>query len=191
MRYTIAAMASKLVSRDYFRLLYDYSCWARDRLLAAARAVDEADYLRPGGLDHGSLHGTLVHALSAEIIWRNRWQGVSPKSVLAEGEVAGIEALDRLWQLEEAKMRAFLDGLTDETLMADVPLHKHRRRTGLRAPVATHGARHQSRDASQVGGRSGHDQPRPLAWRPRPHHLPAGPSKLNFQPASLGSSIGP
>src|SRR5207253_992854 len=54
---------------DYYRLLYDYNWWARDRLFAAATGMSDEDYARPNGFTYGSLRGILTHILDADVLW--------------------------------------------------------------------------------------------------------------------------
>jgi len=107
-----------LVSVDYFRTLFDYTYWARDRIMAAAAGISEPDYLYHRGMDHGSIHATLVHALASEVLFRDRWRGLH--TWLTEEDLPGIEALRRRWTLEEATTRGFLAGLTDGDLATEV-----------------------------------------------------------------------
>jgi uncharacterized damage-inducible protein DinB len=51
------------VTVDYYRWLYDYSYWARDRVLAQVARLDQDAYTAPRTLDYGSIRGTLVHAI--------------------------------------------------------------------------------------------------------------------------------
>ena len=65
---------ANLVTVDYYRWLYDYSYWARDRVLAQVAKLDQDAYLAPRALDYGSIRGTLVHWLAREAVWLDRWQ---------------------------------------------------------------------------------------------------------------------
>jgi uncharacterized damage-inducible protein DinB len=98
--------------------LYDYSCWATDRVLTACRRAGEAAFLAPRPeLYYGSLRNTLVHVLSAEWIWRTRCQeGVSPTALLSPEHFPGIDALADRWSSEVLAMRGYLAGLTAEAL---------------------------------------------------------------------------
>lgn len=98
--------------------LYDYNYWATSRILHAAEGLTPEEYVTPmPGISHGTLRATLVHALAAEHIWRQRClEGVSPTSLLSEDELPTLEALRNKWTEEERKMRAGLDALTDEAL---------------------------------------------------------------------------
>lgn len=95
--------------------LYDYNYWANARVISAAARVSPEQYAAPAGLSHGSLRGTLVHILAAEIVWRLRVQeGISPPAVPAEREYPDLDALCARWAEEERAMRAFVASLTDE-----------------------------------------------------------------------------
>jgi uncharacterized damage-inducible protein DinB len=109
----------------YFRTLYDYLYWARDRVLAAASGMTEAEYAKPNGFTYGSVRGILTHALSGEHIWLARCRGeagapIGPASLLKEEDLPTVEALSERWREEEAKQRAFLAGLMDADLVEDV-----------------------------------------------------------------------
>lgn len=97
---------------EYFRTLWDYSYWARDRLLRAMEGMSEEEYARPNGFVYGSIQGILGHTLWAEAGWLALWKGEaermpppSPPPPLAE--------LPARWAEVEAAMRAYLAGLSD------------------------------------------------------------------------------
>jgi uncharacterized damage-inducible protein DinB len=96
--------------------LYRYNQWANARILDTTARVTEEQFLAPASLPHGGLRGTLVHALSAEWIWRQRWEGTSPTRVLKPDEFPTFDALCSRWAEEEAQLMRFVDGLTDERL---------------------------------------------------------------------------
>jgi uncharacterized damage-inducible protein DinB len=142
---------------DYFRTLFDYSWWARDRLFRAMEGLSQEEYVRPNGFTYGSLRGILVHYLSAEWIWRSRWQdGLAPTAHLSQKEIPTIGALKERWTLEEAKMRRYLDGLTEATLLAKLD---YKSTTGipwsdplwqLLAHLVNHGTHHRSEAAEAL-----------------------------------------
>jgi uncharacterized damage-inducible protein DinB len=146
-----------MLQADYFRILYRYNYWARDRLLARALFVKPEDYVRPNGFTYGSLRGILVHTLSGEWTWRQRWQeGVSPAAELSEEELPTLSALAARWESEEKFMRAFLDGLTDEKLSEEL---RYRKRDGTEfahplwqamAHLANHGTHHRAEAAEAL-----------------------------------------
>lgn len=97
-------------------ILYKYNQWANAKILHVASRVTPELYLAPASFPHGGLRGTLVHALSAEWIWRSRWQGTSPRTLLRPDEFPTMESLSARWREEEKKLMQFVDELTDERL---------------------------------------------------------------------------
>ncbi len=99
-------------------LLFDYNDWANERILSAAAGLSDDQYTAvTPGLSHGSVRATLVHALAAERIWRQRClEGLSPTTLLREADCPTFAALRALWAEEEAARRAGLARLSDEAL---------------------------------------------------------------------------
>jgi uncharacterized damage-inducible protein DinB len=62
------------------------------------------------------LRGTLVHALSAQWIWRTRWEGTSPTALLDPKDFPTFESVRARWAQEEQKLMDFVAGITDESL---------------------------------------------------------------------------
>lgn len=97
--------------------LYDYNYWANARILRAAAQVAHADFIAPRSFSHGGLRGTLVHALSAEWIWRTRFQEkVYPTKLLAETDFPTFADLQARWQEEERAMRTYINSLEEEQI---------------------------------------------------------------------------
>lgn len=97
-------------------LLYKYNQWSTAKILNAASGMTEEQFLAPAPFPHGSLRGTLVHALFAEWIWRNRWEGASPKYRLKPEDFPTFESLRARWAEEEKLLMTFVDNLTDDRL---------------------------------------------------------------------------
>jgi uncharacterized damage-inducible protein DinB len=97
-------------------LLYKYNQWANAKILNAAAGVTQEQYLAPATFPHGGLRGTLVHALFAEWIWRNRWEGTSPTFRLKPEEFPTFESLRARWMEEEKQLMDFVERVTDGTL---------------------------------------------------------------------------
>ena len=132
--------------------LYDYNDWANRRILDAAARVTQEQFIAPASYSYGSLRGTLVHTLNAELIWRSRWQG-EPVTMLREEDVPAVAALTERWRQEERRLRDYLAGLRDEDL--DRPL-SYMTSTGasytqtlwpLLVHVVNHGTQHRSEAA--------------------------------------------
>jgi uncharacterized damage-inducible protein DinB len=103
----------------YFRTLFDYNYWARDRLLVVTLDMPEAEFSKPNGFNYGSIRGILTHCLDGEYGWRCRFQGESRKDFIVEEDVVTPARLAERWREEEAQMRAYLGDLTDDALQGD------------------------------------------------------------------------
>ena len=90
---------------NWLSTLYQYHDWANARILHQAALATPEQYTAPAPVPHGSLHGTLVHALAAEVAWRRRWQGDSPASLLNESELPTFAALRDRWEQEAQALR--------------------------------------------------------------------------------------
>jgi uncharacterized damage-inducible protein DinB len=97
-------------------LLYQYNQWANAKILDTAANITQEQFLAPASFPHGGLRGTLVHALSAQWIWHQRWEGTSPTVLLDPKDFATVESLRARWSAEEQKLMDFVAGITDERL---------------------------------------------------------------------------
>lgn len=134
--------------------LYKYNQWANAKILNAAANVTQEQYQAPASFPHGGLRGTLVHALSAEWIWRKRWEGESPTSLLKPEEFPTFESLHTRWTEEERRLMDFVDGLTDERLNATFNYKNTSGKSFTRilwqamAHVVNHGTQHRTEAAA-------------------------------------------
>ena len=106
------------MNKEDIHLLYRYNAWAKARILNAAEGLGDEQFAAPAPFPHGGIRGTLVHALFAEWIWRNRWQGTSPAVRFREADFPTVASLRARWEQEEKNLQAFLEMLTDERLNA-------------------------------------------------------------------------
>ena len=97
-------------------VLYKYNQWANAKILNVAAQVTLEPFLAPASFPHGGLRGTLVHTLSAEWIWRTRWEGTSPTHPLKAEEFPDFESLHTRWQAEETRLMSFVNDISDERL---------------------------------------------------------------------------
>jgi uncharacterized damage-inducible protein DinB len=141
---------------EYFKTLYDYNYWANAKILEAAEHVSEAQFIEETKDGHGSLRATLVHLLSAEWIWRSRWQGTSPVENLPT-----LEALPERWREEERQMRWFLAELGEEEVQRVVRYTNTRGQTyaaplwQMMGHLVNHGTQHRS-EAAMILSRLGY-----------------------------------
>jgi uncharacterized damage-inducible protein DinB len=101
---------------DFVRTLYRYSDWANTRVLEAAARLGPRELSEPGGASYDSVHGTLVHTMSAQWIWLARWTGTSPVAMLDAGQFTDLDAIRTRWDQIEADTRRFLAALTEHDL---------------------------------------------------------------------------
>ena len=97
-------------------LLYKYNQWANGLILNAATNMTQEEYIAPASFPHGGLRGTLVHALFAEWVWRQRWEGISPTKRFKPEDFPTFESLHARWAEEEKALMSFVERLTDEKL---------------------------------------------------------------------------
>ena len=97
-------------------LLYKYNQWTNKKILDAVAKVTPEQFLAPASFPHGGLRSTLVHALFAEWIWRNRWEGTSHTVRLKPDDFPTFEALRARWTEEEKLLMAFVENVTEERL---------------------------------------------------------------------------
>jgi uncharacterized damage-inducible protein DinB len=98
-------------------VLFEYLFWLRDRILKAASELSPADFTSPDTVTTRDLRATLVHELEGEWGWRERLSTVTfPEGELKPDDYPTIEAVIAHWQRDEAEMRGWLAGLTDEQL---------------------------------------------------------------------------
>jgi len=97
-------------------VLYKYNQWANAKILNAAANLTPEQFLAPGSFPHGGLRGTLVHALSAEWVWRTRWEGSSPSSLLKPVDFPDFPSLRGRWAEEELRLMNFVNGIDEERI---------------------------------------------------------------------------
>ena len=100
---------------SYFRELFAYHYWARDRVLGAVAALTQEQYVQHLGGSFGSVRDTLNHVYGAEVLWLKRWHGESPAG-FASSMPDTLSALQDAWRSQEASMRTFVHDLTEADL---------------------------------------------------------------------------
>ena len=135
-------------------MLYQYNQWTNQKILNAAAKVAPEQFLAPAAFPHGGLRSTLVHALFAERVWRQRWEGVNPSPRLKPDEFPTFEALHDRWVAEEKLLMTFVQNVTDASLNS---LVNYKSTDGkphaellwqLMAHVVNHGTQHKTEAAA-------------------------------------------
>lgn len=141
-----------MLGRDDLNRLFEYTSWANHRALRAAALLSTDDFKRDLGSSHGGVRGTLVHTMSAEWIWLERFKGVSPPRMFDEGEFANLIALRERWVTIEQHRGAWLGTLTPEGV-SQVVRYQSTRGEVFKAPLwqlAQHVVNHSSYHRGQV-----------------------------------------
>jgi uncharacterized damage-inducible protein DinB len=101
---------------DQIKELYDYDRWANERLWQAVAGLnlDQLSIDMHNGI--GSILDTLLHIVSAAWLWRTRWQGGMPTSMLTIADFPTLKSIRTRWQEEEGQLQRFLTTLRDEDL---------------------------------------------------------------------------
>jgi len=103
------------------RVLVDYHYWATRQVLVAAAGLTDDKFRKGSGGTTRDLRATLVHALDVEWSWRLRLRG-DPREAwstdLSIDDFPSVKELAEHWEQDEAEMRAWIDGLSDERLAA-------------------------------------------------------------------------
>ena len=114
-------MISPMRTSDVLRL-FDYMYWVNHRLLDAAEELANNQLTATAEITTRDLRATLVHELDVEWSWRLNLQGrlTDAEEDLRPEDYPDVAAIREHWRRDEAEMRAWLDGLTDENLAAPV-----------------------------------------------------------------------
>jgi len=97
--------------------MFDYNQWANERIVQATGLLKAEQYIAPVDISQGSIRGALVHTYGVEVLYRLRCQeGISPTSLVAEGNFPDLLTLKSAWDDETAQMMSYLNGLKDREL---------------------------------------------------------------------------
>ncbi len=104
------------MNKQCFLILFQYNAWSNAKILDAASNVTQEQFLAPVPFPHGSLRGTLVHALFGEWVWRKRWEGTPHNPGWKPEEFSTFESLRARWSDEQSRLMQFVADLTEERL---------------------------------------------------------------------------
>ncbi len=105
---------------EYLHQLYDFHYWANNRLLASAVGVSNEQLYEPLGFGWASIHGTLLHTLSAEWMWLERWHGHSPEHPLAAEDYPTLYDIQKKWNSQQTALLAFLAEQTSTSILVEI-----------------------------------------------------------------------
>ena len=98
------------------RELYRYNSWANSRLFHSVAHLSANEFTRDLRSSYPSLRDTLLHIVSAEWIWLQRWNGSSPQAMFQASDFPDLPALRARWSEVEIDQQAFLETITPERL---------------------------------------------------------------------------
>ena len=103
-------------SPDYFKHLYEYVKWADLRQLDAVKPLSDEQYFRDHGWSFGTVHKLLLHGISAQSVWLNRFQGNKPVWLFDDPMYSGRAAIETAMRATHDKGTAFLAAQTPASL---------------------------------------------------------------------------
>ncbi len=102
------------------RELLLYMLWADRQTLQAVRPVKEEDLTRDAGISFKSILGTMAHMLGAQQVWLSRFSGRPLGRLPNLDDFPDLMSWITAWEETASDLKAFLAGLTDEQLAADL-----------------------------------------------------------------------
>ena len=108
------------MNKQAIRVLFQYNAWSTIKILNAAYNVTQEEFLAPAPFPHGSLRGTLVHALFGEWIWRMRWEGTPCASKWKPENFPTFDLLRARWAEETPRLMDFVANVTEERLYSNL-----------------------------------------------------------------------
>jgi uncharacterized damage-inducible protein DinB len=105
--------------KSYLETLYDYNYWANKRYLAVAEALNEEQFFHKQGHSWDSVHAVLVHMMSSERMWPQRWRGETG-TFLDPKDFPTAASIREYWTDIEKNMLAFIAQQTEESLLQDI-----------------------------------------------------------------------
>jgi uncharacterized damage-inducible protein DinB len=105
--------------KSYLETLYDYNYWANKRYIAVAETLTEEQLFYKHGHSWESVHAMIVHMMSSERMWPQRWRG-EPASTLNAKDFPTVESIKMYWVDVEKNMRNFIAEQTEGSLLKEV-----------------------------------------------------------------------
>lgn len=106
--------------KEYLQHLYDYNYWANHRYLKAAAGLTEEQLNHKQGHSWDSVYRVLLHMLSSEWMWLERWNGKSPQLFLEPKDYPMLTSIQKYWSELEPRMRGFVSAQTEESLQNEI-----------------------------------------------------------------------
>src|SRR5512135_764729 len=108
-----------MLLKEYLQGLYEDNYWANERYLSVAESLTEEQLFRRQGHSWDSVHAVLVHMMSSERMWPQRWRG-EQGTFLDPKDFPTIASLHEYWVDVENNMRTFIAEQTEQSLLREV-----------------------------------------------------------------------
>jgi uncharacterized damage-inducible protein DinB len=105
---------------ETIRTLYRYNTWATARVLDTAERLGPGPFVTPHDAACPSVRDTLVHAMSAQWIWLERWQGRSPASAIDARGFPDLASIRARWADIEGDTQRFVGEISEARLASVV-----------------------------------------------------------------------
>ena len=101
------------IDKEYVVLQLDYSRWASERTLQAARPLSQEELARDLGDSYKGVLGTLSHIFQADRIWLSRLRGTPRLTLSDPDEIWTLDGLAEAWSVTADGYRDWLNGVDD------------------------------------------------------------------------------
>lgn len=105
--------------KEYLNELYDYNYWANKRYLDVSEGLSEEQLFRKQGHSWDSIQAVLVHMMSSERMWPQRWRGEKGE-FLDPRDFPTVASIREYWVNVEKNMRGFIAEQDETSLLRAV-----------------------------------------------------------------------
>ncbi len=99
---------------------FAYVQWADLKQHESTRSLDDNAYARPMDFSFGSIHALMLHMLSAQQVWLQRFTGAAPVWLADDPRLASRESLWPEWQRVHQDFNAWLGAVDGEALKTEL-----------------------------------------------------------------------
>lgn len=132
------------------QLLEAYDVWATAKILEQIEHLTPEQFTAAPAAGYPSVRDTLVHAISAEYLWRIIWQGAERRPGLNPADFPTCASVVERWETEDRMTRDYLATLKDADLARDIAGFGPLGMTFIH--VLLHGMQHRSEVAMLLTG---------------------------------------
>ncbi len=104
------------MTRTDLQTLVRYNDWANARILTCVKRLSDEQLTRPLVSSFPTIRDTLVHLVSAEWVWLQRWKGVTPTSPPAWVQSATLTTVGEVLREVEADRHGLIETWREEDL---------------------------------------------------------------------------